>query len=67
MIWVDTDVYCHAPMTYDSDYVFGYELPGEHSVNKAVLGLPTDSEILAKMLEFTEDRYSIAPFLPEAK
>ena len=67
MIWVDTDVYCHAPMTYDSDYVFGYELPGEHSVNNAVLGLPTDSEILAKMLEFTEDRYSIAPFLPEAK
>ncbi len=67
MIWVDTDVYCHAPMTYDSDYVFGYELPGEYSVNNAVLGLPAESEILAKMLEFTEDRYSIAPFLPDAK
>ena len=67
MIWVDTDVYCHAPMTYASDYVFGYELPGENRVNNAVLGLPSDSEILSEMLEFTEDRYSIAPFLPKKR
>ncbi|MGX0974684.1 hypothetical protein ACSSVY_000380 [Roseovarius sp. MBR-51] len=67
MIWVDTDVYCHRPMTYDSDYVFGYELPGEHRVNNAVLGLPADSEMLARMLEFTSDRYAIAPFLPRKR
>ena len=30
MIWIDTDVYCFRPIDYDSDYVFGYELPGEH-------------------------------------
>lgn len=65
MIWVDTDVYCHRPMTYPSDYVFGYELPGEHRVNNAVLGLPDKSEMLQLMLDFTEDRYSIAPFLPK--
>lgn len=67
MIWIDTDVYCHAPMTYDSDYVMGFELPGEHRVNNAVLGLPHDSELLAQMLEFTSDRYSIAPFLPKKR
>lgn len=67
MIWVDTDVYCHRPMDYDSDYVLGYELPGEQRVNNAVLGLPADSEILAQMLEFTSDRYAIASFLPRKR
>ncbi|MEJ6401974.1 hypothetical protein [Yoonia sp. 2307UL14-13] len=67
MIWVDTDVYCHRPMTYQSDYVMGYELPGEHRVNNAVLGLPPDSELLRQMLEFTSDRHSIAPFLPKTR
>lgn len=67
MIWVDTDVYCHRPMDYDSDYVFGYELPGEHRVNNAVLGLPAQSEMLAQMLDFTSDRYAIAPFLPRKR
>ncbi|MCL3881578.1 hypothetical protein [Marivita sp. GX14005] len=67
MIWIDTDVYCHRPMSYDSDYVMGYELPGEHRVNNAVLGLPADSEMLLQMLAFTEDRYSIAPFLPKKR
>ena len=67
MIWIDTDVYCHRPMDYDSDYVFGYELPGEHRVNNAVLGMPRDSEILRQMIEFTEDRFSIAPFLPKKR
>lgn len=67
MIWIDTDVYCHRPMDYDSDYVMGYELPGEHRVNNAVLGLPADSEMLTQMLAFTEDRTSIAPFLPKGR
>ncbi|MFY0692181.1 MAG: hypothetical protein JXR14_09715 [Paracoccaceae bacterium] len=67
MIWIDTDVYCHRPLDYDSDYVFGYELPGEHRVNNAVLGLPSDSKILAEMLSFTADRYSVAPFLPRQR
>ncbi len=67
MIWVDTDVYCHRPMDYDSDYVFGFELPGDKRVNNAVLGLPADSEMLAQMLAFTADRTSIAPFLPRGK
>ncbi|MBK5934059.1 hypothetical protein C8N32_10968 [Rhodovulum imhoffii] len=64
MIWIDTDVYCHRPMTYDSDYVMGFELPGERRVNNAVLGLPADSDMLCQMLDFTGDRFAIAPFLP---
>lgn len=67
MIWVDTDVYCHRPMDYESDYVFGYELPGEHRVNNAILGLPHDSEMLREMIAFTDDRFSIAPFLPKQR
>ena len=51
MIWIDTDVYCHRPMDYESDYVFGYELPGEHRVNNAVLGMPADSEMLRTLAE----------------
>ncbi|WP_108387296.1 hypothetical protein [Yoonia sediminilitoris] len=67
MIWVDTDVYCHRPMAYESDYVFGYELPGAHRVNNAVLGMPADSQLLSDMLDFTSDRFSIAPFLPKKR
>ena len=66
MIWVDTDVYCHRPMDYDSDIVLGFELPGSQRVNNAVLGLPADSAVLADMLAFTADRFSIAPFLKPA-
>lgn len=66
MIWVDTDVYCHRPMEYDDDHVMGFELPGKARVNNAVLGLPADSALLADMLAFTADRFSIAPFLKPA-
>ena len=65
MIWVDTDVYCHRPMEYDSDYVMGYQMPGSDSINNAVLGLPSQSRLLKTLLDFMDDRYSIAPFLPE--
>lgn len=63
MIWVDTDVYCHRPMDYDSDYVMGFELPGAKRVNNAVLGLPVGSPILNDMLAFMENRHAIPPFL----
>ena len=63
MIWVDTDVYCLRPMTYDEDYVMGFELPGESRVNNAVLGLPTDSPLLQAMLDYTSDPFAIPPFL----
>ena len=67
MIWVDTDVYCHRPMDYDSDYVMGFELPGGHRVNNAVLGMPADSALMAALLEFTSDRFAVPPFLSAAQ
>ncbi|MBW6507464.1 MAG: hypothetical protein K0B00_12025 [Rhodobacteraceae bacterium] len=63
LIWVDTDVYCHRPMAYDSDYVLGFELPGETRVNNAVLGLPAGSAILADILAFMSDRFAIPEFV----
>lgn len=68
MIWVDTDVYCQAPMTYESDYVLGFELPGSKRVNNAVLGLPADSDVLRAMLDFTEDQFPNPEFMrPEER
>ncbi len=66
MIWVDTDVYCHRPMRYGDDHVFGLELPDSPRINNAVLGLPADSAVLAEMLEFTSDPYAIPPFVKPA-
>lgn len=63
MIWIDTDVYCHQPMTYESDYVFGFELPGGERVNNAILGMPADSALLEAMISFTNDHYAIPEFL----
>ncbi|HEX9859489.1 MAG TPA: hypothetical protein VGA75_14105, partial [Paracoccaceae bacterium] len=63
MIWIDTDVYCHRPMDYDGDYVFGFELPGGQRVNNAVLGMPPDSALMQALLDFTADRYAIPAFL----
>ena len=67
MIWVDTDVYCHRPMDYDSDYVMGFELPGGHRVNNAVLGMPADSALMSALLDFTSDQFAIPPFLSAAQ
>ncbi len=67
MIWVDTDVYCHRPMDYDSDYVMGFELPGGHRVNNAVLGMPSDSPLMAALLDFTSDPFAVPPFLSAAQ
>ena len=62
MIWVDTDVYCHAPIRLADDHVLGFELPGGQRVNNAVLGLP-DGPLLQAMLDYTADPYAIPPFV----
>ena len=67
MIWIDTDVYCHRTMEYDSDYVMGFELPGGHRVNNAVLGMPADSALMTALLDFTSDPFAIPPFLSAAQ
>ncbi len=63
LIWVDTDVYCLRPITCDDDHVLGFELPGDHRVNNAVLGLPVDGALLQAMLDYTSDQHAIPPFV----
>ncbi|MGQ0566228.1 MAG: hypothetical protein ACT4OK_14330 [Gemmobacter sp.] len=63
MVWVDTDVYCHRPMTYAGGVVMGFERPDGAYVNNAVLGLPPDHPMLAAMLDFTRDLHPIPPWL----
>jgi hypothetical protein len=63
MVWVDTDVYCHAPMTYPGGVVMGFERPDGRYVNNAVLGLPADHPMLAAMLDFTQDLHPIPRWL----
>lgn len=62
MVWVDTDVYCVAPLRLSDDHVMGFELPGEMRVNNAVLGLP-DGPLLRAMLDYTADPFAIPPFV----
>ena len=68
LIWVDTDVYCHRPMTYPGQVVMGFERTDGRYVNNAVLGLPADHPMLDAMLAFTEDLHPIPRWLgPKAR
>lgn len=60
-IWVDADMYCYRPFTFDQPFVYGWEKPG--LVCNAVLGLPKDARTLDALLEFFTDEYAIAPWL----
>lgn len=67
IIWIDTDIYCHRPIDFGEDFLFGHEFyesskPGQ--INGAVLALPPGSKTLAAMLTFMEDPYPIPDWLP---
>lgn len=60
IIYIDTDVFCLKPLDFTDPYLFGYEVYlNEHAwrINTAVLRLPEESQILARMLAFMEDEY----------
>ncbi|WP_170436550.1 hypothetical protein [Ruegeria arenilitoris] len=60
LIWADTDAYCLKPYSTANGHYYGY-LEGEVAIG--VLGLPQDSETLAKLIEYTNDPYLIPPWL----
>lgn len=62
-IWVDADIYCYRPFDFSSEFIFGWEKPG--LVCNAVLGLPSTSATLARLLAFFEDEYAIGPWLAD--
>jgi hypothetical protein len=64
MIWADTDAYCRLPFRTHSGHFYGWE--SQHEVNIGVLGLPRDSETLARLVDFTSDEYAIPHFLDPA-
>lgn len=47
--WVDTDVYCVAPLDMTKPYLFGFEEPGV--LNNAVFRVPYDSPLLPHFLK----------------
>ena len=61
LIWADTDAYCCRPFFTDTGHFYGWE--SDHEVNIGVLGLPQDSETLARLVEFTSDEFAIPYFL----
>jgi hypothetical protein len=56
-IWVDTDAYCVRRFVTGTGHFFGWE--SDKHVNGGVLGLPRDSEALAKLIAFTQDEHAI--------
>lgn len=42
--WIDADIYVIKPLSFEQDYIFGLE--HEHTINGAVLYIPSDSEML---------------------
>lgn len=60
-IWVDLDVVALRPLDFDTEWVFGYETPGE--VNGAVLRLPKSSLTLKALLKIGPDTRGIPPYL----
>ena len=62
-IWADTDAYCVKPFTTPTGHFHGWE--SKKSINNGVLGLPQDSETLARLIDLTSDPYRIPPFLGE--
>jgi hypothetical protein len=59
-LWIDADIYLLAPLEGLPETLFGRAADDE--INNAVLWLPTDSPLLAPMLELFQER-SVPPWL----
>jgi len=56
-IWADTDAYCVKPFQSATGHFYAWE--SDTGINGGVLGLPKDSETLARLLAFTSDEFAI--------
>ncbi len=63
-IWADTDAYCVKPFTSTNGHFHGWE--SARHINNGVVGLPSDSETLAGLIDFTSDEYAIPDWFDEA-
>lgn len=64
-IWADTDAYCVKPFTTKTGHFHAWG--DKKTIYNGVLGLPRDSETLARLIEVTADPYHIPPFLGAAE
>lgn len=62
-IWADTDAYCVKRFTSSNGHFHGWE--SQHHINNGVVGLPSDSETLAGLIDFTSDEYAIPDWFNE--
>jgi len=58
-IWADTDAYCMKAFQTPNGHFYGWE--SDKHINGGVLGLPSDSDTLRALLEYTEDEFAIPP------
>lgn len=65
MIWADLDAYCVRPFETESGHFHGYA--SQTLINGGILGMPSDSEALALLLEMCEDQYGIPEWYPDAE
>lgn len=63
-LYVDCDVYCVKSFT-DSPYIIAREC--DTYFNNAILKIPQDSTLLRNLLDASEDRYFVPPWLPKKK
>ena len=63
-LYVDCDVYCLKPFE-DADYIFGWE--SDDLICNAILKIPAKSPLLQKVLEASENKYFIPPWLKSSK
>ncbi|MEM7470919.1 MAG: hypothetical protein AAF340_06150 [Pseudomonadota bacterium] len=65
-IWADTDAYCVKRFTSDNGHFHGWE--STHHINNGVVGLPSNSDALSQLIDFTSDEYAIPDwFKPELR
>jgi predicted methyltransferase len=62
-IWADTDAYCVKAFATPNGHFHGWE--SQHHINNGVVGLPSDSETLAGLIDFTSDEYAIPDWFNE--
>ncbi|MBK0399542.1 hypothetical protein H0I76_10090 [Limibaculum sp. M0105] len=63
-LYVDCDVYCLRPIE-DADYIFGWQT--DDSVNNAVLKLPPDCPVLARLCALKDTHPFLPPWQPAAR
>ena len=60
VIWVDTDVICLRPFTFQRDYLFG--LQDEATINIAVIGLPLGSKVCTDLARMCREPHAPLPY-----